>query len=51
MDGGFIYENNNIYVKIRVLIDNIVNIEVNDNGIIYQMEFSNIDNFNVKDSE
>lgn len=48
---SFVYENDNIYVKIRVSINNVVNIEVNENNIIYQLEFSNIDNFNVKGSE
>ena len=47
----FLYEKDKLYVKIRVSIDNIVNIEVNDNGIIYQLEISDIKGFDVKGSE
>jgi len=47
----FLYENDKLYVKIRVSIDNIVNIEVNDDNIIYQLEISNINGFDVKGRE
>ena len=47
----FIYENDNIYVKIRVSIDNIINIELDDKKVIYQLEISNIQGFDVKGSE
>ncbi len=47
----FLYENDKLYVKIRVSIDNIINIEVNDEGIIYQLEISNLNGFDVKGSE
>ena len=47
----FLYEKDNLYVKIRVSIDNVVNIEINDKNIIYQLEISNIDGFDVKGSE
>ncbi len=47
----FLYEKDDFYVKIRVSIDNIINIEVNDEGIIYQLEISNLNGFDVKGSE
>ena len=47
----FLYENDDLYVKIRVSIDNKVNIEVNDKKVIYQLEISNINGFDIKGSE
>ena len=44
----FVYKNDDIYVKIKVSIDNIIDIEIKDNNITYQLEFSNIADFNVK---
>ncbi len=45
---NFLYKNDNLYVKIRVSIDNMINIEIKDGNISYQLEFSNIDGFSVK---
>ena len=50
-NNSFIYENDDIYAKIRVSVDNVVNIEVNDEKTIYQMKIYHINNYDVKVSE
>ena len=50
-NNSFIYENDDIYAKIRVSIDNVVNIEVIDEKTIYQMKIYHINNYDVKVSE
>lgn len=45
---SYVFENPEIYVKIRVSRDSEIDIEVNTGDAIYQMEFTNISNYNVR---